>query len=247
MGKTVEEICNIMAKHYTLKLSADISLPSTSPKTLASAVLCSFPQKNNPYQALFENDNLYDNLERKITEELAVAIDNNSVERIKYLKNKYGHLKEFKSAKEFLNKKCKEIWNVYEDLNKVPKEAMKSLGITNQPNLDFILSNSLKYYEQDESKSTSYIIDSTLKNKNLSYTIDDIHKYLKDTAKNSECKFNFYTVKYLIENQNYSKEKLLDLGVEKAILKRALSELSIKEKLKYYIKTIFCHKNAGAI
>lgn len=236
MAKTVEEICNKMAKQYTLKMSAGVSMPIVGPKTLASTVSCISPKKNNPYSALFENENLYDNLERKITEELAAAIDNNSVDRIKYLKNKYGHLAEFKSAKEFLNKKCKEVWNVYEDLNKVPKEAMKSLGITNQPDLDFILGNSLKYYEQGESKSTSYIIESTLKNKNLSYTIDDIHKYLKETAKKSECKFNFYTVKYFIENQNYSKEKLLDLGVEKEVLQQVFKKLSLKQKIKYLCK-----------
>ena len=113
---------------------------------------------------------------------------------------------------------------------------MKSLGITNQPDLDFILGNSLKYYEKDESKSTSYIIESTLKNKNMSYKIDDIHKYLKETAKKSKCKFNFYTVKYLIEKQNYSKDKLSDLGVEECILKKALKELSLKDKLKFYIR-----------
>ena len=237
MGKTVEEICDIIAKQHTSKICADVSLCGDKKlKTLASVVRCEAPLKNNPYQALFASDNLYDNIERKITEELAQAIDNNSVQRIKHLKNKYGNLKEFKSAKEFLNKKCKEIWNVYEDVKHLPKEAMKSLGITNQPDLDFILHNSLKYYEKDESKSTSYIIESTLKNENISYTIDDIHKYLKETSKKLKCKFNFYTVKYLIEKQNYSKEKLLDLGIEDNTLKRALKELSLKDKLKFYIR-----------
>jgi len=237
MGKTVEEICNIIAKQHTSKICADIPLhPENRSKTLSSAVCCTAPVKNNPYQALFASENLYDNLERKITEELAKAVDNNSVQRIKHLKNKYGNLKEFKSAKEFLNNKCKEIWNVYDDLKNVPKEAMKSLGITNQPDLDFILGNSLKYYEKDESKSTSYIIESTLKNKNMSYKIDDIHKYLKETSKKSKCKFNFYTVKYLIEKQNYSKDKLSDLGVEDGLLKKVLKELSLKEKFKFYTR-----------
>ena len=43
-------------------------------------------------------------------------------------------------------------------------------------------------------------------------------------------------VKYLIEKQNYSKDKLLDLGVEDCLLKKALKELSLKDKLKFYIR-----------
>jgi len=234
MGKTVEEICNVLISKHSKNFEVDFSLAEkTQKKTLTSCVCCSNPIKNNPYQAFFDDENLYNNLERKITTELAQAIDDNSVEKIKYLKNKYGDKKEFKSAKEFLNKKCKEIWNVYEKTNRIPKEAMKCLGITNQPDLDFILGNSLKYYEKDNSDTTSYIISSTLKNENLSYTIQDIHNYLKEMNKKAVCKYNFKTVKYLIAEQNYTKEQLLDLGIEKETIKTALKSLGLKYKLKY--------------
>lgn len=232
MGKTVEEICNVLISKHSKNFEVDFSLAEkTQKKTLTSCVCCSNPIKNNPYQAFFDDENLYNNLERKITTELAQAIDDNSVEKIKYLKNKYGDKKEFKSAKEFLNKKCKEIWNVYEKTNRIPKEAMKCLGISNQPDLDFILGNSLKYFEKDNSDTTSYIISSTLKNENLSYTMDDIHNYLKK----SNCKYNSKTIKYLITEQNYKKEKLADLGIEKDVLKNVLKELSLKQKIKYFL------------
>lgn len=230
MGKTVEEICNVLISKHSKTLGVDFALNKKQEcKTLSSCVCASNPLKNNPYNAFFSDENLYDNLERAITSELAQALDKNSIERIKYLKNKYGHLKEFKNAKEFLNIKCKEIWNVYDEIKNLPKEAMKCLGITNQPDLDFILNDSLKYYEKDNSDTTSYIISSTLKNKNLSYTMDDIHKYLKK----SNCKFNYKTVQYLIKEQNYTKEKLSDLGVEKDTLNLALKSLPLKYKLKY--------------
>jgi len=234
MGKTVEDICNVLISKRSKISGVTFSAPENSAqKTLTSCVCCSNPVKNNPYGAFFNDESLYDNLERAITTELAKALDNNSVEKIKYLKNKYGHLKEFKNAKEFLNRKCKEIWNVYDDVKNLPKDAMRCLGITNQPDLDFILSDSLKYYEKDNSDTTSYIISSALKNKNLSYTIDDIHKYLKEMNKKSDCKYNFKTVRYLIQEQNYTKEKLADLGIEKETLEQALKSLPLKYRLKY--------------
>jgi len=230
MGKTVEEICNVLISKHSQNLGVDFSLPEKQmQKTLASCVCCSTVNKNNPYGAFFNDENLYDNLERAITMELAKALDNNSIQKIKHLKNKYGHLKEFKNAKEFLNKKCKEIWNVYDNTPNMPQEAMKCLGITNQPNLDFIFGNSLKYYEKDNSDTTSYIISSTLKNENLSYTIDDIHNYFKK----SNYKYNFKTVKYLIAEQNYSKEKLYDLKIEKETIDQALKSLPLKYRLKF--------------
>lgn len=234
MGKTVEEICNVLISKYSQNLGVDFALPEKQAlKTLFSCVCCSAVNKNNPYGLFFADENLYDNLERAICSELAKALDKNSVERIKYLKNKYGNLREFKNAKEFLNKKCKEIWNVYENTQNLPKEAMKCLGITNLPDLDFILGNSIKYYEKDNSDTTSYIISSTLKNSNLSYTMNDIHKYLKEMNKKSDCKYNFKTVRYLIKEQNYTKEKLSDLGIEKDTIMQALKSLPLKHRLKF--------------
>lgn len=234
MGKTVEEICNVLTTRHSQNLGTDFSpVQNKTRKNLYSCVCCSSPNKNNPYSAFFINDNLYDKLERAITQELALALDNNSVEKIKHLKKKYGHLKEFKSAKEFLNKKCKEIWNVYENVQKLPKEAMKCLGITNQPDLDFILGDSLKYYEKDNSDTTSYIISATLRNNNLSYTMDDIHKYMKEMSKKSKCRYNFKTVRYLISEQNYTKEQLADLGADKDTVETALKSLPLKYRLKF--------------
>lgn len=235
MGKTVEEICNLLIKKHA-NISADyISMPNKNiHKTLASCVSISDEQKYNPYQALFNYENLYNNSERKITTELALAIDKNDVQKIKYLKNKYGNLEEFKNAKDFLNKKCKEVWNVYEPIKNLPKEAMKCLGITNQPDLDFILKNSLKYYEKDNSDITSYIISSVLGNKNLTYTMNDIHQYLKQMNIKSNCKYNFKTIQYLIMAQNYSNEKLLDLGIEEQTIRQTLKGLPLKYKLKFY-------------
>ncbi len=46
------------------------------------------------------------------------AIDKDSVNDIKYLKSKYGAEKEFKAAKEYLNRKAKEVWDVFENRNK---------------------------------------------------------------------------------------------------------------------------------
>ena len=236
MGKTVEDICNILIKNI-FAASTDFIRPAQFPKTLSACVSLE-PINNNPYQALFNSDNLYNTLERTIIKELSLAIDKNSVSKVKFLKNKYGHLKEFNNAKKYLNQKCKEVWNVYENPQNLPKDAMKTLGITNQPELDFILGNSLKYYEKDNSDTTAYIISSTLKNRNLSYTMDDIHRYLKDMAKKSNCKYNFKTVNYLICEQNYTKSKLFELDIDKSTIDFALKKLSLKQKIKYYLNNL---------
>ena len=234
MVKTVEEICNILSKNYSGSSNADncTKLYKLKP-TLSSCANCSYIDKYNPYQSFFDDEILYNNLERKIIKQLAIAIDNNSVEQIKYLKNKYGNTKEFKEAKEYLNKECKKVWSVYTSNKNLPKEALKTLGITNQPDLEFILGNSVKYYEKDNSDTTSHIIDTTIKNENLSYTIEDIHKYLKDMNIKKKCKYNFNTVKYLIAEQNYTREKLYDLGIESGTIDTALKHLPLKFKLKF--------------
>lgn len=235
MAKTVEEICNILAKKHICGVSTEITAQTNShPKTLLSCT-CANNYKHNPY-AFFNDENLYDKLERAIIKELASAVDENDVQKVKYLKNKYGKLNEFKNAKDFLNEKSKQIWNVYEPVKNLPKEAMKALGITNQPDLDFILENTLKYYEKDNSQTTAYIISSTLKNPNLSYSMDDIHQYMKNMNIKQNCKYNFETVKYLISEQNYTKEKLFDLGIEKNIIDIALKALPLKFKLKFFLQ-----------
>ena len=51
--------------------------------------------------------------------------------------------------------------------------------------------------------------------------------------KKAVCKYNFKTVRYLISEQNYTKEQLADLGIEKETIKTALKSLGLKYKLKY--------------
>ena len=114
------------------------------------------------------NEDLSDKLTCQIATELAKAIDNNAVFEVKRIKQKYQDTKEFAPAKEFLNKKCKQIWDVFENKNTkmdVPYEAMKVLGISNQPSLDVLLADSLKYYEKDNGSTTVDIILKILSNK----------------------------------------------------------------------------------
>ena len=124
-------------------------------------------------------------------------------------------------------KSAKEIWNVFENKNtliKLPKEAMKALGITNQPSLEFLLGNSIRYYEKDGGNTTSVTIYSILNNKNLDYTIEDVHKFLRTAAIKEKLNFNLNTVKYLITEQNYTKLNLQDLGVEQKVISQAVQK-----------------------
>lgn len=187
------------------------------------------------------NDELSNSKVRYIAQELASAIDENSVAKIKQLKSKFGNDKEFLTAKNFLNEKCKEIWNVFENkdtLIKLPKEAMKALGITNQPLLEFLLGNSIRYYEKDGGNTTAVTIGSILNNKNLDYTIEDIHKFLRTAAIKEKLNFNLNTVKYLITEQNYTKLNLQDLGVEQKVISQAVQSISFKNKVKYYVRIL---------
>jgi len=186
------------------------------------------------------NDELSDKKVRYIATELASAIDNNSIEKIRQLKRTYGNDKEFLTAKNFLDKKCKEIWNAFDtkdSLLNIPKEAMKILGITNIPSLEFLLGNSLRYYEKDDSSSTAQIISSVLNNKNLPYTIIDIHKYMEELARREKCKYNLKTVTYLITRHNYDYNKLCELKIEKYIINKAFKSLSVINKIKYLIRS----------
>lgn len=186
------------------------------------------------------NDELSDKKVRYIAQELAKAIDSNSVIKVKEIKKEFGNDKEFLVAKKFLDTKCKEVWNVFEAKNKVlkiPYEALKSLGITNQPTLEFLLGDSVRFYEKDEGSTTSDIISSVLKNINISYDIIDIHKFLKTVNEKEKCKYNFKTVIYLISEQNYDTVKLHELGVEKKTLDKAVKYLSMSNKIKYFLRS----------
>jgi len=182
------------------------------------------------------NDELADKKTFKIALDLAKAVDKNSVSEIKHIKNTYGATKEFAKAKDFLNKKCKIVWDVSENKAqkmKIPHEAMKVLGITNKPTLGFLLDNSLKYYENENGSTTVQIIESILKNPNLEYKFDDIFSYLKQKYQNENCRYNFVTAKYVANLLNYSASELELLGIEKEILNKIFTTLSWREKLHY--------------
>ena len=214
MVKSVEEICNDIINKRGDKLP---KFKVTS-RNLSTCLNCGNP--NNPFgnNALYSYEGLYDRLERMIVE---------------MLKEEYGHFKEFASAKNYLNRKCKEIWNVYTPLKNVPKDAMKALGISNCPDLDSLLYSCLKYFESEDKMMTVNAISSILNNDNMPYNIDDIHKYLEIMHKTRAIKYNFNTVKYLISEHNYHKEKLETLGVEKETLDKALKDLPLKIRLKF--------------
>ena len=137
--------------------------------------------------------------------------DKDAVNDIKYLKLKYGNEKEFKAAKEYLNRKAKEVWDVFENRNTkitVPKNSMKTLGITNLPSLEFMLGESVRFYENDGGSTTVDIIRSILKNKNLDYTFEDIYEFLLSAHKKYCCDYNLKTVTYLISWLDCDIEKL---------------------------------------
>ncbi len=185
------------------------------------------------------NEVLSDKKTRKIAYELALAVDKNSVTEIKKIKSEYGTTKEFACAKEFLNKQCKQIWDVYENKTvkmNLPLDAMKALGITNRPDLDFLLLNSLKYYEKDNGSTTVNIISSILNNPNLNYSFEDIYAYLKMYYHKNSCKYNLKTVSYLIYKLDYSKSALTDLGVEENTIKQVVRNLPLKDRLIFLIK-----------
>lgn len=187
------------------------------------------------------NDELSDKKVYQIAKELAQAIDKNSVVDIKRLKYQYASTKEFARAKEFLNKKCKQVWDVFENKSekiKIPKDAMKSLGISNKPTLEFLLDESIKFYEKDNGSTTVDIICSILKNPNIDYTFEEIFEYLSKKHTKEKCKYNLITVKYLAQKLDYDSEKLNSVGADKTILKRVFNLLSLKEKITVLINNI---------
>lgn len=229
---------------------ADLSCKkSTKQKTLSSHI--NYLNKAKSYRsgissicvgAVSINDDLSDKLTCKIATELANAIDKNDVAKIKQLKQQYQDTKEFVKAKDFLNKKCKEVWDVFENKNtklNLPYEAMKTLGITNQPSLETLLADSLKYYEKDNGSTTVDVILSILANENINYTFDDVYEYLRKNNKKEKYKYNLITVSYLATKLEYDEMRLSDLGIEQNIVKKLFKSLSVKEK----IMCIFKNRN----
>ena len=185
---------------------------------------------------LFSNDDLLDLKTRKIAQELALALNDDSVSKIRELKNEYGNLKEFVKAKKFLDNKCKKVWNPFENhkLN-IPSEAMKCLGITNQPSLDFLLGDSVKFFEKNNGAMTVKIIKLILANKNMSYTIKDIHNYLSYLSKKDKIKINLTTAQYLITEHHYHNKELLELGID---YKDVIKTLGLKKRIQHACQNI---------
>lgn len=193
----------------------------------------------NPFGVLILDCDLPDRKAMDIALKLAYAIDKDNVNDIRYLKSKYGSQKEFCAAREYLNCKAKEVWDVFENRNKkidVPQKSMKALGITNLPSLEFMLGESVKFFEKDGGSTTVDIMRSILTNKNLSYTFDDIYDYLLSAHKKHCVEYNLKTVTYLISWLDCDVEKLSALGIDDKTIMRALESFSFKAKLKYLFK-----------
>jgi len=174
--------------------------------------------------------------------ELAQAIDENSCEKIREIKKKYIDIKEFAQAKDFLNNKCKQVWDVFENQKTkliVPEKAMKTLGITNIPDIEFLLSDSLRYFEKDNGKSTINIISRILKNENLKFTLDDICEFLHNFSIKNNIKYNKNTIEYLSYELNYDIQKLNYIGISKKSIIDVLKKASLKVKIKSLIKADF--------
>ncbi len=227
--KSVEDICNYIFKNEKFCI---IYSGSKKRQKLQDFICCN-DICTNPYESLFCTDLLYDPTIRKITLELACAIDENSELKVKKLKEKYGELKEFAISKKILDEKCKEVWNVYVPIDNVPKSAMKVLGITNCPDLDFLLKDCIKIYEKENSEATKYAIAAILKNKNIPYSINDIHRYLESMHKKYGIKYNFLTVSYLISQHSYNYSKLKSVGVKFDTIKKAFMTLDLNAKIKF--------------
>lgn len=258
MGKMLTEILDLNISDCVCSKHEDAILPVIDfsvkkyfrPKTLSDAVeyFCKVNNIENDLTGIYFgfdevvlNPELSNAQVRHIAQELAAAIDSNSVLKIKDLKNRYGQKKEFAEAKNFLDKKCKEVWDVFDSKNselKPPYEAMKSLGITNQPDIDFLLGNSVRFYEKDGGHTTCDIISSILNNKYLSYSMDDIHRYLKILFEKENCKYNLKTISYLISEQNYGEIQLKELGIGKDDIRKTFGTLTINSMSKYIIKNI---------
>ena len=236
-GKVAEFLYDF-SSYINKEAESEIDLGISVPKTLSDSI-----RYMNDVQHIYTdsligfttNGELADKKVRQIAQKLACALDNNSTEEVKNLKSQYGDTPEFLKAKKLLNEKCKTVWSVYEINNEnIPHEAMKTLGISNIPSLDFLLGNTIKYFEKDNCQTTIRTIEFILNNKNLNYTIDDIHKYLH----NKNVKLNYNTVRYLVEKHSYDIKKLQELRADKSVIKEALHNLEFKTSAQYHIKNI---------
>jgi hypothetical protein len=113
---------------------------------------------------------------------------------------------------------------------------MRALGITNKPSLEYLLADSLKFYEKDDGSTTVDIIKSILENPNIDYSFDEIFDYLKNVYKKEKCQYNMVTVKYLAQKTNYDKKVLEQIGVDKIYLNKIFRTLSFNDKLKLILK-----------
>ena len=219
----------------------DFQTPTTKHKTLTSSINY-FTQVQKFEAFMLLNTDLPNKTAIAIAKELAKAIDKNSVSDIKYLKNKYGHTKEFAQAKDLLNKKCKEIWNVFESKKQnisPPKEAMKALGITNCPSIEFLLKDSLLFFEKDNGTTTVDIISSILNNKNLYYSFDDIYIFLKTFIRQKHINLNHKSIEYFIIQTNCSPNKLTELNINNKEIHQVLKNFAISKRIKYTLKVFF--------
>ena len=244
MGKTLEQksfnnIDEVFLKRKNNKLKfVQLGEPEVNCQTLTSCV----QYINRHSGKCVVNEELPDKNVYLIALELAKAIDRNSVIDIKKLKALYGYSKEFLSAKEFLNQKCKQVWDVCENKHKkmeVPAAAMRTLGITNVPSLDFFLANCIKYSEKPDSKATANVIASILSNPNIDYTLDEIYDYMKSKYVKDGCRYSFITVAYVASKFDYNREKLLELGADEGLIKQIFKSLSLKEKFRYLLTNKF--------
>lgn len=228
MKKSVEDICSLLISQSSCdELCQKSEMGSAFLQSNIGCETSNILLENSPFLNMdFANIKV-----KRIENELLTALKNNCAEEVKCLKEKYKDTKEFIQAKKILNDKCKELWSVYSSVN-APKQAMRALGITNKPDIDTIIGNNIKYFEKDNSENSAYIIASILNNKNLDYTMEDIHNYLKNMYQKEKCCYNFKTVKYLIAKQNYSCEKLFELGVSVKTIKKALALIPAKECIK---------------
>ncbi|MBR1424535.1 hypothetical protein IJ579_03120 [bacterium] len=235
------QVKNNFSDEAILSLVSNVHIKPTKPKTLTSCTQALTKTVSDLWCGFGNfafNTELCEKKVRQIAQKLALAIDENSVERVKLLKQEYGKNDEFVQAKKFLNEKCKQVWNVFEPYNNIPYEAMKALGITNQPTLDDLLGNSVRFFEKDNGKTTANIINSILNNPRINYTIEDIHRYLADMNFKENCKYNKETIKYLIVKQNYDDMKLEELGVNKTEFNSVLKILPFKYKAKNFAQNL---------
>ncbi|MCM1339836.1 MAG: hypothetical protein NC191_09215 [Muribaculaceae bacterium] len=219
-------------------LSEDSALSNVGFNGGESLVSCVNYFTKNPY-GMCLNSELPSKKAISLAVKLAIAIDKNSASEVKLLKAQYGATEEFAYAKEFLNRKSKQVWDVFNNRDKkisVPRESMNILGITNLPSLDFMLGDSLKLFESEGSSTTVAIIRSILTNKNLNYTFDDIYNYLLFARQKYWCEYNLKTVTYLIEWTDCNVDKLFALGISSKTITKALQSFTFSARLKYLFK-----------